>query len=67
MFDCEDGTFEKSWSIAAYAAGARMAYMHGLFFRHTGDVSAYTLNDAERPWDAHDHDHGHGHGQQEEL
>jgi len=67
MFDCEDGTFEKSWSIAAYAAGARMAYMHGLFFRHMGDVSAYTLNGAERPWDAHDHGHGHSHGQHEEF
>lgn len=52
MFDPHHETFEMTWSIAMYAAGARMAYMHGLFFEHIGqDVSAYVLNGQYRPWD----------------
>ena len=56
LFDVHDETFEKSWSMASYAAGARMAYLHGLFFRHIGDVSAYELNGLRRAWDRSEDD-----------
>jgi len=42
--------------MASYAAGARMAYLHGLFFRHIGDVSAYELNGLRRAWDRSEDD-----------
>ena len=51
MFDTDDTLFEQRFAVTGLAAGLTMAYLPALFFEHTGDVSAYSLNDRHRPWD----------------
>ena len=53
-FDPEDPRFEQSFSLAAYDAGVRVAYLPRVTFAHTGvDESAYGLMNVSRPWDGH--------------
>ena len=51
MFDTDDTLFEQRFAVTGFAAGLTMAYLPALLFEHTGDVSAYSLNDRHRPWD----------------
>ena len=52
FFDEADRRFEQSWSLRCMAAGLRVGYLTRETFRHEGlDVSAYSLNGMERPWD----------------
>jgi hypothetical protein len=52
MFHTGDRRFEQSMSLMLAAAGARVAYLPRMTFRHLGlDESAYELNGMERPWD----------------
>jgi hypothetical protein len=46
-----DKLFEHRFSSLGYAAGITIGYFQSLIFEHIGDVSAYSINDNERPWD----------------
>lgn len=55
---CEDiflesySGFEHTFSMESYSLGLRMAYFPVLLFKHIGEnISAYTLNGVQRPWD----------------
>ena len=44
--------YVRRFSVTAYACNATMAYLSALFFQHIGGVvSAYSLNQFQRPWD----------------
>ncbi len=51
IFDENDILFEQRFSVTAYVCGLNMVYFPSLIFGHTGDVSAYNLNNISRPWD----------------
>jgi glycosyltransferase involved in cell wall biosynthesis len=51
LFDENDKLFEHRFSSLGYAAGITIGYFQSLIFEHIGDVSAYSINDNERPWD----------------
>ena len=52
LFDAADKRFEQSMSLRLLQAGAAVAYLPRMTFRHIGlEASAYELNHEERPWD----------------
>ena len=52
VFNTSDARFEQSFSLRAYDAGLRVAYLPRVSFAHTGvDESAYGLNNVSRPFD----------------
>ena len=51
-FDPANARFEQAFSLGAYDAGVRVAYLPRVSFAHTGvDESAYALQNVSRPWD----------------
>ena len=51
-FDVHDKRFEQSMSLRLLDAGARVAYLPQMTFRHIGvNESAYVLSGDLRPWD----------------
>jgi len=52
VFNSTDARFEQSFSLKAYDAGIRVAYLPRVSFAHTGvDQTAYALNNFTRPFD----------------
>lgn len=51
IFNESDMLFEHRFSASCLAAGLKMAFFSAVAFRHTGNISAYELNDNRRPWD----------------
>ena len=52
VFNSSDARFEQSFSLRAYDAGIRVAYLPRVSFAHTGvDQTAYQLNNFTRPFD----------------
>ncbi len=52
VFNSTDARFEQSFSLRAYDAGIRVAYLPRVSFAHTGvDQTAYALNNFTRPFD----------------
>jgi hypothetical protein len=47
-----DSLFEQRFSTTTLAAGLDMAYLPMVVFTHIGDISAYKLNQVQRPFDA---------------
>ncbi len=46
-----DSLFEQRFSVSTLAAGLEVAYLPMVVFTHIGDVSAYKLNQIQRPFD----------------
>ena len=58
FFSTTESRFEQAFSLRAYDAGLRVAYLPRMAFAHIGvDESAYALNNISRPWDDHDAPH----------
>ena len=54
FFDPANARFEQAFSLGAYDAGLRVAYLPRVSFAHTGvDESAYGLQNVSRPFDGH--------------